>query len=258
MNKFILPVLLTAVFFVSCRTTKNIAAGKIGELTIEQIDRNIQDNSFHFTTFYASAKVNIKSSSMDQNATAVISMQQDSFIGISLRVLGVEAIKVLITQDSVEILDRLNRKYIPRDYSYIEKMFGVQTDLRTLQNLITGDLIYNTGTMYPLAADTCNCYRIAVKNGALTNTINLFPTFDVEDMFVEDAVTKRTLLLQYRDYKKVERVEQIGRQNFSFLRTMKINAVEMYNIEMQFTNVTLDQPLDFTFSVNAKYEKVSE
>ncbi|MBC8173543.1 MAG: DUF4292 domain-containing protein [Chitinophagales bacterium] len=257
MNKIFVALLISSVVFYSCRTTKNIAEGKLmEELSADQLNTKIEQNKFHFTTFYASSKVNIESKPLTQNAVAIISMQQDSFIGISFRVLGLEGLKIFITKDSVKIIDRINRKYYPRDFKYIENVFAIPTDFQTLQDIITGDLVYYTGTMYPLVSDTCNCYRLNIRNGSLINTIKLFPTFDIATMFVEDLQNNRTMFLQYSDYKKVERVEQIGRQNFSFLRTIHIDAVDKYSMLLEFTDVTLDEPLDFTFTVNSKYEKV--
>jgi len=253
-NKVLIYAALASLLcvFMSCKTQKNIAGGSIQPLTIETLDEKITTDSFRFNTLIAKTKISFSTSAETRNASANIEMQKDQFIGVSLRLLGIEGIKIYITPDSIHILDRINQKYYARDFGYLEQLFSVSADFNTLQNLIVGDVIYYTGTKYPLAADTCTCYTLLAQQGAVKNTIQLFPTFDVMRMFVEDAQNKRTMLLTYEDYRKVDK------QNFSFLRTILIDAVEKYAVDMAFTDITLNEPLSFTFSVNPKYEKISE
>ncbi|MBC8046023.1 MAG: DUF4292 domain-containing protein [Fimbriimonadaceae bacterium] len=252
MNKINFYIAGFIFILFSCGTTKNITGGKIQQLSIDELDTKIKENTFQFNTLTAKAKIDVSSESMNQSVNANIEMEKDKFIGISLRVLGIEGAKIYITPDSVKILDRINQKYYPRDFSYIEKLFSIKADFQTLQKLLLGDVIYFEGTKYPLVPDSCTCYEMVVQNGALKNTIKIFPSFDVMQMFVEDMQNKRTMMLTYDDY------QNLKGQNFSFLRTIRIDAVEMYAVDMEFTSVTLNEPLNFTFPVNSKYEKVTD
>lgn len=246
------------LFAAACTAPKHTGSGKkVQDISIDELDKQIIENYFQFSTLYAKSKATVNSKSVNQTVNAIFSIQRDSFIGISLRMLGIEGAKILITQDSVKILDRINQKYYPKDFSYIEKLFSLKTDFSTLQNLLLGDVIYYEGTKYPLPSDTCNCYRMAVLNGAIKNTINIYPAFVLMNMFVEDSENSRTMFLNYSDYRKVNGPET-KRQDFSFLRTIRIDAVENYAIDLEFTDVILNQPLDFTFSVSSKYEKIQE
>ena len=49
-----------------------------------------------------------------QSMLADITMQTDSFMSISMRVLGMEVARIYITADSAQIMDRVNKQYLPR------------------------------------------------------------------------------------------------------------------------------------------------
>lgn len=254
MSNLLPALLIIATTFFSCNTSKNNTGGKIENLNMDTLDARLHADEFRFTTFLAKAKIDVTDDEKSQSVNANIEAEKDKYIGISLRMLGIEGAKIYITPDSIKIIDRINQKYYPRDFSYLEKIFSVQADFQTLQNLLVGDLVYYTGTKYPLACDTC--YAIQTQNATLKNTIKLYPSFDVMQMFVEDMQNRRTMLLTYDQYQKIKGAKDKEAQHFSFLRTILIEAVEKYAVSMEFTDVTLNEPPGFTFSVNPKYEKV--
>lgn len=256
MNKLLRVFVLLSGFFFGCNTSKNITGGKLENLNMEQLDAKLQESSLQFITLTAKANIDVSSTEKNQSVHAIIEVLKDSYIGISLRLLGIEGAKIYITPDSVKILDRINQKYYPGDFSYLEKLFSVKADYQTLQNMLLGDVMYYEGTKYPLACDTC--YAIQTQNSLIKNTIKLFPSFDVMQMFVEDMQNNRTMLLTFDAYKKIKANGDADAQHFSFLRTILIDAVEKYTVHMEFTDVTLNEPAGFTFSVNPKYEKVLE
>ena len=247
MNKLL--VILPVVFILSaCRTT-NITGGKIKEITLEQTEQQMMLNQLQFVSFSAKAKVEVSANGASQTFNASIDMEKDKFIGISLRMLGIEGARILITPDSIKIIDRVNQKYYPNDFNYIEKTFGLAIDFATLQNLITGNLIFYNGTIYPGTPDD-EKYVLWANDGAYKNTIWLYPSFHVMRMQIEDMLHPRNMTLENSGYRKV------NGQAFAFLRRWQLTAVDNYNIGLEYSSLTLDEPAEFTFTVNPKYEVV--
>lgn len=67
-------------------------------------------------------------------------MLEDSLIWCSISKLGIEAIRLQISQDSIQVLDRLNKRYAQADYSFIQKITGMDLDFHALENLLTGNM----------------------------------------------------------------------------------------------------------------------
>ena len=67
-------------------------------------------------------------------------MQQDSLIWVSVSKLGIEAARVLITRDSIRILDKINRAYAVADFATLSRQFSFSLSYSLLQALIVGNL----------------------------------------------------------------------------------------------------------------------
>lgn len=242
-------VITLCCFTLSACKTSNITSGKIRDITFDEVERQLLSTQLHFTTFSAKAKMDVLSGEESQSINASIDMQKDAYIGISLRLLGIEGVRVLITPDSIKIIDRINQIYYPRSFDFLEQNFGVRLDFETLQNLIAGNLIFYKGNKYPGTPDDAK-YVLWANDGSFKNTIWLYPSFHVMRMQIDDLLHPRSMTLEYTGYQKT------AGQVFAFIRQLQLQAVDNYNIRMEFTTLTLDQPVEFSFTVNPKYEVV--
>ncbi|MBD0367983.1 MAG: DUF4292 domain-containing protein, partial [Flavisolibacter sp.] len=101
-------------------------------------------NRIDFSTF--SAKVDLdyrdaEGKKYDLNAN--IRMQKDSIIWVSVSaILGIDAMRVLITKDSVKLLDKLNKTFTARSVDYLQDVTALPLDLPTLQNLLVGNPVF--------------------------------------------------------------------------------------------------------------------
>lgn len=249
MNKFISLFILATFTLFSCETTKNIFGNKIKETTTEELNTKVLDKTIIYKTFSGKANIDITGPNINQSVNAQIDILKDSVIGISLRVLGIEGARVMITPDSIKILDRLNQQYIPRSFSFIETNFSLPITFSDLENLICGNpVFYNNTTLTQGISD--DKYVLFAQRDVYKNTIWLSPDVDILRMFIEDLMNKRTLTLTYNEFDKIE-----GRQ-FAFLRTILIDATDDFTANIAFSKIAFDQPFDFTFNVNPKYERI--
>src|SRR5688500_13267735 len=150
---FVLLILLLS----SCRSTRPIqtaiskkdtsAASVLKNDSIQFIQNTWQQitaNHLNFQTF--SAKVNIDYSGSDgkkYDVNANLRMYKDSAIWISANaVLGIEAIRVLVTRDSVKFLDKLNKTYTARSVDYLQEVTALPLNLAILQDLLIGNPVF--------------------------------------------------------------------------------------------------------------------
>ena len=75
--------------------------------------------------------------------TLQLRAKKDSLIWFSLSPgLGVEAIRGLLSQEKIQIQDRLGKEDVNMTYLEFEKRFGIKLSLGLFQNLLWGDIPY--------------------------------------------------------------------------------------------------------------------
>lgn len=242
-------IVIVSVALTSCKTAKPIFSGRIKPMTVEEIDEEIRNRMIVFETFSGKAKIDLSSLTSSNSFSAAIDIRRDSLIGISVRVLGVEGARIRITPDSLEILDRLNQQYFPRDYSFLRDSFNLDLSFADLQNLIIGNpLMYDSATLSLGESD--EFYILNAQKGVYKNTISLSPGFDILRMFIMDLYAKRNLTLSYDGYEKIDG------QRFAFNRNILLDAREDLTANITFTNVEFNKPFEYSFTINPKYQRM--
>ena len=249
MNKQAVFFIGISIFLLSCKTTQTIFNRNVKPASAYELDDKLEEKKVVFQTFSGKAKVDVASANINQSFSAQIDILKDSVIGLSLRVLGVEGARVKITPDSIEIIDRLNQEYIPRDIEFIKSSFNIDADFYDLQNLIVGNPVYYDTTALD-TGESDDKYVLLAENAVYKNTLWLSPDYDILRMFIQDLIANRTLTLDYDAYEKIE-----GRQ-FAFIRNIFIDAQDDLTAHIEFTKVEFDQPFGFTFTVNPKYKRI--
>ena len=234
---------------ISCKTTGGIFGNKIKSLSPTELDSEIQTNKISYHTFSSKSKIDVTGPDINQSVSAQIDMVSDSMIGISLRVIGIEGARMLITPDSVHVIDRLNQTYLSKGFEYIQEQIALEISFADLQNLIAGNpVFYDSSTLSMGVAE--DKYVLFSQNAVYKNSIWLTAAFELSRMFIEDLEHQRNMTLTYSEFDKIE-----GKP-FAFNRTILIDAQTDYKATIEFTKVTLDEPVDFAFSINPKYKKI--
>ncbi|MBC8156131.1 MAG: DUF4292 domain-containing protein, partial [Bacteroidetes bacterium] len=106
---------------------------------IEEARTNVAEIDFIYLT--AKAKLSFKSKDQDiDNATVFIRVKKDSLIWLSVRKVGLEAVRALISPDSIVILYTLQREYSVYDFPTLSRQFNFEMNFDLLQSLIVGYL----------------------------------------------------------------------------------------------------------------------
>jgi len=72
----------------------------------------------------------------------------------------------------------------------------------------------------------------------------------MDRQILQDLANNRSVQIVNYNYKKVDNT------TFSHTRHLSVNAVDNYAIEVDWASLTLNEEVDFAFSVNSKYEVV--
>ena len=100
---------------------------------------SVAETDFSYLT--TKSKIAFKSQANElDNASLTIRMHKDSLIWLSISKLGIEAVRGLITPDSVKIIDKLHREYITYSFPVLSRQFNFTMSFGLLQALLVGNL----------------------------------------------------------------------------------------------------------------------
>lgn len=142
-NKWIIGFLCLTLFS-ACGTKKKAAKSNVddpGTDTKIAANSNYTLNNLDFHTFSGKAKTKVLFGDSSQDVTLNIRVQRDKAIWISVTaLLGIEVARILITADSVKILNKLQGEYIVKPFSYIYKYTTEGVTFSTLQDLLLANV----------------------------------------------------------------------------------------------------------------------
>ncbi|HSC52396.1 MAG TPA: DUF4292 domain-containing protein [Phnomibacter sp.] len=217
-----------------------------------EILKKVHANHIDFNTFLGKVKIDINDGKgKTTNATAFIRIQRDSLIWISLTgPLGIEGFRVLVSKDSVFVMDKLEKTYAARSVNYLQDIIKLPVDFSVLQNLIIGNPVFfadniisykqNGGSLMALSADEYFKHMITIDT--LNNTVIHSKLDDV------DAMRNRTCDITLGGYTPVQT------RLFSNTRELTVTEKSKLDILLDFKQVSFDEPQSFPFNVPKNYK----
>ena len=139
--RFSFFISLFSVFFFSCRTSKKITAtaspAPSAEMTFQQAMDSMRHNIPSFTALTAKGDIEFNSSGNSVSFSFHLRMKRDSAIWLSVSpLLGIEAVRILLTKDSVKALDRLNNIYYSDGYNAVNILANANLNFSLLQSMV--------------------------------------------------------------------------------------------------------------------------
>ena len=127
---------------MACKSIKNISSTDKISNKVDRTISLVQQRSPEFKTLSISgkAKVDIPDEGLGMRMSYRLNMYKDSLIWIRVSKLGIEAVRVMITRDSVFALDNINERYVRSGFDPANKYTGLDLDFPLLQDLILGNL----------------------------------------------------------------------------------------------------------------------
>lgn len=247
---WLILAMLFVLAFTGCRTTKTVS-GELRPMRAKELLKKAGENDFTYTTLSARTKVDITNAEGNTSFRADLRMKHDSAIWLSIKpALGLEVARVLITADTVKIIDRLNKQYIRKPFSYLQEMFDIPITFELLQQMITGGLlVHNPGNVE--SGIEGNEYTLEYEVDDMQHRLWLNPgQFTIAKLIIQDLTLPRQVEVHLKDYQQVES------QWFAMDRYMKATAEEILTMQMVFSRVSLNEDLTFTFQVGSNYEAV--
>lgn len=242
--------LLLLVSVTACRVTRDTPV-EIRKMRDREIIRRVTEQELAYTTLTARIKIDYEGDGETTSFKGDLRVYRDSAIWLSIKpALGLEAARILITTDSVKIIDRINKQYLARPIRYIADTYRVPLDFNLMQNVITGGLFYrNHKDIEATIVD--NAYQLVYESDSIRNIVAVDPVnFTIRSLSLLDVPGRRSVDIDYLDYRKIDD------QWFTHNRKLVVTEQESYQVSLDFSRVTLNEPVAITFVVGDNYESI--
>lgn len=219
---------------------------------IQDIFSGIQKNEIDFTTFSAKIKVDfVGSDGKKSDFNAFLRLKKDSAMWISINAaLGIEAFRVMVTPDSVKVLNKLEKVVQLRSVGYLQEVAKIPLSFTELQNLILGHAPYLDSNIVSYKDEGA-----ALSLVSIGNLFKHFLTVNKTDLRLlhsklDDVnnIRARTCDITYGDY------ETKNGARFSTFRKITVSEKAKLDIELQFKQFDFNEQLNFPFSIPKNYK----
>ena len=108
---------------------------------IHEVYNRIQQNRIEWNTFSAKVKVDFEGrDGKKSDFNAFIRLQKDSALWISIiAALGIEGFRVLVTPDSVKVINKIDKVIQLRSVEYLREVTKIPLSFSELQDLLVGN-----------------------------------------------------------------------------------------------------------------------
>lgn len=261
-------LLIFIVVFASCRSSKKIqsAIAKKDTLTavgmnpatldsmrlIDEILKRMKSNQIDFTSFSSKIKVQYKDNKQrNYDFNAFVRIQKDSIIWLSINAsFGIEAFRVMITPDSVKVMDKLAKQVQYRSVEYLRELIQLPLDFNTLQSLIVGNPVYLDSTQILRYKETEQVVSLSTAGNFFKQLLSIrkgdyaLLHSKLDDV---DPRRSRTADFTFNDYLMIN-----GRL-FPAARRIIVSEKTRLDISLDYKQVEFDIPLSFPFTIPRNY-----
>ncbi len=191
---------LLLLFFGACRTLSGVVSPQVsfvGKTKVLETD---------FTYLQARAKIHYQDRQENFKSAVEVRIKKDSAIWLSFRpALNVEAVRVLITQDSLLMLDRINDQDKAYSFKELQQQLRVAIDFSLLQAVLVGNLLKKNATLrLTIPKDSTYLLHQQVRNLDIISTIN--PQHKISHVTLTDQTTNSNGEVNYQNFQPVATV----------------------------------------------------
>lgn len=265
-------IVCVGTFIFSCKVQeKDNIKVKVKTRSPKFLVKKLKEKEFQFKTVSAKASVAVVDSAGKKTGFKThLRIRKDSAIWVSISKLSIEAARVVITIDSVKIIDRINKEYFIGDFSYINKVFGTDLDYQMMEALLIGNsldfdekervnsrvdrkkgLYYLSTVKKRKVKKELKKEKEKIKNDGQVLWLDPL-TFKVKELLLTSPESARSLSGVYSNYKEID--EQLLPYELHFL----LKSATSSTVDVKYSKFSSGKKLTFPFKISSKYVQIKK
>jgi hypothetical protein len=269
-------ILLASGFFMACKPASKIAVfqtaiakkdtSKIVMVNpdatadslaiINNIRNTINATHIDYTTFSAKMKLDFQTPDDGKSGTINVRMKKDSIIWISVTgtALNIEVLRVLITPDSVTIMDKINKTVQQTSISHLQEVTHLPVSFTDLQDFLVGNAIHIGGNILSYKSNN-DKLQVSLSGDIFKNLLTIDTTSKIifhSKLDDDNSFNHRTCDITYDDFDK------LATNYFPKSRQITVSEKSRLDINLQVKQYGFDMDLKYPFSIPPKYTWLKE
>ena len=254
-------ILICLLSFSSCKT-KKIATGSVASHRRDSIALNSEaamliqksrENRIDYDWFASRIKVEYSDNNISQDFTAAVRMRRDSVLWISLQgPFGIEGGRILITRDSIFVINKLSNEYLRQPISYLSKVLPIQTSVPQLQDFLMGYFLMFSDAAPDYRGLEDSLHLIRAESPEFRYDSKLYPqNYTLARSVLTDKMLNQQMNITFGAY------SQEQGKPFSNERSIDIKqGSKNLSMHLVFTKIKVNEILNFPFEIGAAMKEV--
>lgn len=250
-----LLTLLCVLAMFSCRAKKQVLARAVPVTIPKPPDTRmaqlnaIRAGQLSFDTFSGRARTKLDISGSSNDVTLNFRIKRDQKIWISVTAIaGIEVARAQITPDSILVINRLQGLYIRQPFAYITKFAGSQVNYKTIESLLIGNVIPELLNEYTDIQPTSGGLILTGDLKGLMYKLITGADMKADQTNLNDPNAGQSLQVINGAFTRVGNQTVPSQIDITSMIKDKKNQVNLH-----YTKIEFDKPLDFPFSIPARY-----
>ncbi len=269
-GKFLPVSFLVVLLFLasSCKTSKKIVVAaplKLRGADVIQVFDSVQSHEFSFEWLTMKASVDYTSQNETESFDVNIRMRKDSALWISITpLLGIEAARVFVTHENMQILDRVHKTYTVHDFEYLDDLLKTRLNYEIIQAVLIGNYfpyLKNEKLKSVYEEDSCTILSTLNKrklrramedkdpNKPIVQDFWINSSYRITKSRMEDDKLNRSLEAIYSDF------TEAGSNLVPNKIFVTIATSHPTSIKVEYSKITINEPVSIPFTVPEKYER---
>lgn len=252
----------------ACKSTRSLYKKPIKEEGPDYLFSKLKENELNFDCLTAKFSLELL---VDRDLTTFkgqLRIKKDSLIWVSFSpALGVEAARLMISEDSVKFINRINDTYFMGDYSYVNDFLETSIDFDILQSFIIGnDFQHYDAEKFRASIDAMD-YRLSTT--ARHKLKKFIKQREVPQVFIQNLwlnpetfkIIKVNIKEVGNDNKKLQanysKFKVIEGQLFPTKLDYEITSSDTkVDVDVRISRIILNKPIRFPFNIPSKFKRV--
>lgn len=249
MNKFLLLFVCVLLSFGACKreSMPTVSRKDLKELTIKEVD-------FEYLT--TRSKINFDDGERKIGATANIRIKKDSIIWVSVTPgFGIEAARALVTQDSLFMMNKLEKNYYAYSFRDLSQKLNVNVSYDVIQAALLGDMLKPINRRDRVERQEEQI--LVMQEEPQFNILNFISkeSLKLNKVILQDKGSTNAITLDYDNFKvlegKVLPYSSTISAQYQDKQDLKTTTIAFKHNKAEFSN----NALSFPFDIPDKYDR---
>ncbi len=260
--------LFSLFIFSSCKTSKKVVVAaplKLRGADVIEIFDSVMLHEFSFSWLTLKASVEYTNRNESQSFDVNVRMRKDSAIWLSITpLLGIEAVRVLVTHDTMQILDRVHKTYAVHHFDYLDSLLQTNINFEIIQAVMVGNYfpylkneklksVYDEDSTTILSTLNKRKLRRAMEdkdpNKPVVQDFWINSEYRIAKSRMQDDKLERSLEATYSDFTLA------GTKLIPNKIYVTVSSADSSKITVEYEKITVDEPVSIPFSIPEKYDR---